>query len=102
MPLKSEPYYWVKCDSCGKRCDYGSFTAWRNEDLSKFGCDDCPSVELLDLEIIIQPDSKPFEDAMKLRSSMSDFNEALAKLNASVGATREQMEALRKSMEEQE
>jgi len=58
--------------------------------------------DLRDLEITIQPDSKPFEDAMKHRSPMSNFNEALAKLNAAVGVTSEQMEALRKSTEVQE
>ena len=27
MSLKSAPYYWVECDNCGTRCDYGEFAA---------------------------------------------------------------------------
>lgn len=27
MALKSAPYYWVVCDSCGERCEYGDFAA---------------------------------------------------------------------------
>jgi hypothetical protein len=28
MPLKSAPYYWVECDKCGGRADYGDYAAW--------------------------------------------------------------------------
>lgn len=27
MTLRSAPYYWVECDNCGGRCDYGDFSA---------------------------------------------------------------------------
>jgi hypothetical protein len=25
--IKSAPYYWVECDKCGARCEYGDFSA---------------------------------------------------------------------------
>ena len=28
MPVKSAPYYWIECDNCGERCDYGDYAAW--------------------------------------------------------------------------
>jgi hypothetical protein len=28
MPVKSAPYYWVECDNCGIRCEYGEFAAY--------------------------------------------------------------------------
>ena len=28
MSLKSEPYYWLECDNCGERADYGEYSAW--------------------------------------------------------------------------
>lgn len=31
MAIKSEPYYWVVCDGCGERADYGDWTAWADE-----------------------------------------------------------------------
>lgn len=31
MTTKSEPYYWVVCDLCDKRCDYGNYTAWGDD-----------------------------------------------------------------------
>lgn len=27
MTIKSAPYYWVECDGCGDRCEYGDFSA---------------------------------------------------------------------------
>ena len=30
--LASEPYYWVVCDGCQKRIDYGEYTAWQDPD----------------------------------------------------------------------
>jgi hypothetical protein len=27
MALQSAPYYWLKCDGCGDRADYGDFSA---------------------------------------------------------------------------
>jgi hypothetical protein len=27
MGLKDAPYYWVECDGCGERCEYGDFSA---------------------------------------------------------------------------
>lgn len=27
MSIKSAPYYWVECDGCGARCEYGDFSA---------------------------------------------------------------------------
>lgn len=27
MSIQSAPYYWLECDSCGKRCDYDEFSA---------------------------------------------------------------------------
>ena len=29
--IKSEPYYWVVCDKCGARCEYGDFSAMADE-----------------------------------------------------------------------
>lgn len=27
MSIKSAPYYWVECDRCGAKADYGDFSA---------------------------------------------------------------------------
>ena len=31
MAVKSELYYWVVCDRCGARCDYGDYAAMADE-----------------------------------------------------------------------
>ena len=31
MTVKSAPYYWAECDECGKRCEYGDFSALADE-----------------------------------------------------------------------
>ena len=56
MSLKSAPYYWVECDSCGERCEYGDFSAladfgsaidgaldseWTQDGQGKHHCRDC-------------------------------------------------------------
>jgi hypothetical protein len=28
VSLRSAPYWWVECDGCGDRCEYGDFSAW--------------------------------------------------------------------------
>ena len=56
MSLKSAPYWWVECNNCGTRCEYGDFAAMSessaaidgavNADWSHHGekdhCDRCP------------------------------------------------------------
>src|SRR5580704_7914570 len=32
MPFNSKPFWWVECDNCGKRIDYGDFSAWEDQD----------------------------------------------------------------------
>ena len=58
MPVKSEPYYWLECDTCGARCDYGDFSAMADEgsaidgaidaewttDGERWHCDGCPVI----------------------------------------------------------
>ena len=58
MSLKSAPYWWVECDNCGERADYGDFPAMDSEgdavayaidsEWSKQGerhhCPDCPRI----------------------------------------------------------
>lgn len=58
MSVKSAPYYWVECDNCGARCEYGDFSAWADKsyaidsavdgdwyaDGDKHHCPDCPSL----------------------------------------------------------
>ena len=39
MALKSEPYYWIVCDRCGQRCDYGDFSAWAQADVAADGAE---------------------------------------------------------------
>ena len=59
--LKSDPYYWVECDNCGERCEYGDFAAWSdfgmaidgaiNSDWTeKDGKHHCPSCPPLDVD----------------------------------------------------
>ena len=31
MTIKSAPYYWVECNNCGSRCEYGDFTAMADD-----------------------------------------------------------------------
>ena len=31
MSLKSAPFYWLECDHCGRRADYGDFSALDSE-----------------------------------------------------------------------
>lgn len=31
MSLQSKPYYWVVCDCCGEKADYGDYSAWSDE-----------------------------------------------------------------------
>ena len=54
MSLRSAPYFWIECDNCGSRCEYGDFTAWSDADQAvdlapdwsceggKHHCPDCP------------------------------------------------------------
>jgi hypothetical protein len=59
MSLKSAPYWWVDCDNCGERCDYGDFAAWAEVDHAidgaiesewttdgsgKYHCTACPQI----------------------------------------------------------
>lgn len=39
MALKSEPYYWVVCDRCGTRCDYGDYSAMSDEQTALDGAE---------------------------------------------------------------
>jgi hypothetical protein len=40
MTLKSAPFYWVECDGCGVRCDYGEFAAWEQDGAAEEGARD--------------------------------------------------------------
>jgi hypothetical protein len=58
MPLKEAPYYWLECDGCGERCEYGDFSAMADfgsaidgaleadwtTDGEKYHCTDCPDL----------------------------------------------------------
>lgn len=59
MAIKTAPYYWLECDQCGKRCDYGEFAAYADEsyalgeavdgldwttDGQRHHCPDCPGL----------------------------------------------------------
>ena len=60
MSLKSAPYYWVTCDNCGQRCDYGDYESLSSQDdavqmaieadWTKRGdrhhCPDCPPLDV--------------------------------------------------------
>ena len=34
MSIKSAPYYWVECDNCGERCDYGDLAAYDDAEMA--------------------------------------------------------------------
>ena len=57
MSVKEAPYYWVECDGCGERCEYGEFSAmsdpgqaidgaledeWTGDGSGKHHCPSCP------------------------------------------------------------
>ncbi len=56
MSVKSAPYYWLECDGCGAKADYGDFSAMSDEgsavdcaldsewttDCEKHHCPRCP------------------------------------------------------------
>jgi hypothetical protein len=56
--IKSAPYYWVECDNCGERCEYGEFSAFANSGAAidsatdsdwtsqgeRHHCPDCPPI----------------------------------------------------------
>jgi hypothetical protein len=62
MPLKSAPYYWVECDNCGNRIDYGDFSALADDgqavdgaldsewttDGDRWHCFNCPTIAKCD------------------------------------------------------
>ena len=61
MSLKSALYYWVECDNCGDRCEYGDFSAYgdigqaidgaiADDWTEQGGRHHCPNCEPLDLE----------------------------------------------------
>lgn len=58
MSIKSAPFYWLECDNCGKRADYGEFVSLEDEDQAisvaldsewttdgeRYHCPDCPVI----------------------------------------------------------
>jgi endogenous inhibitor of DNA gyrase (YacG/DUF329 family) len=46
MSLKSAPYFWVECDGCGDRCEYGDFAAWADADYAIDGATEADWTEL--------------------------------------------------------
>ena len=59
MSVKEAPYYWVECDDCGERCEYGDFSAmgdagqaidgaleadWSEDGSGKHHCPSCPAL----------------------------------------------------------
>jgi hypothetical protein len=62
VSLKSAPFYWLECDGCGERCEYGDFAAYADPgpaidealeadwttDGEKYNCPDCPTLTKCD------------------------------------------------------
>lgn len=62
MSLEEAPYYWVECDGCGDRCEYGDFSAYADSgmaidgaleadwttDGTKHHCPSCPTLTTCD------------------------------------------------------
>jgi hypothetical protein len=72
MSVQSAPYFWVVCDCCGARADYGEFAAWSDagqaRDYSESGFE---SVDGLDLcaACWIWPEDMPDYDEAKWQGS---------------------------------